>query len=335
MRLCALLLLIGITMEGQITFRPLPSPPLPDNQRALIEYLELPESLLEGFFLRAGPYSSETAVILKEREELQTEIFAETAKSPLSPARLGALHAQWEMTRRRLLEIEKQKNDLLRGLLTEPQRIKLKLLEDLSARQKASAAVSLGMSPADCSSKTSSDPVCQPPLLPNISIIPSWGPRPGDNDPDYSKVARYLGLSEQQKIKMEANRQEYAVNGIERIRDVTREIAEETARPVLDSLALGVRYAEVEALRRMISEGDRKLNAANLALLTPVQRLKFEALMEVVRLQPTVKEAQSLQLLGQRCVQQGAYFFTGFFSIDFFSLYLGDCRDRRTLEELP
>ncbi len=335
MRLCALLLLIGTTVVWQITLRPLPVPPLPDNERALIEYLELPESLLEGIRLRSYPYIAESAVILKGREGLEAEIFAETAKSPLIPARLGALHAQWEMIRRRLLEIEKQKNDLLRGLLSEPQRVKLKLLEDLSARQKASAAVALGMSPADCSSKSSNDPVCQPLLLPNISSIPNWGPRPGDNDPYHSKVIRYLCLSDQQQSKMEDNRKEYTVDGIGRMRDVTREIAEEATRPVLDSLALGVRYAEVEALRRMISEGNRQLNAANLALLTTVQKVKFDALVEAVRLQPTAQEAQSIHLLGQRCVQQGVYFFTGLLSFDFFSTYLGDCPDRRALKELP
>jgi hypothetical protein len=117
---------------------------------------------------------------------------------------------------------------------------------------------------------------------------------------------------------------------------VVLELEEETARRVLDPLALGLRYAEVEAIRRKVSEDWQRLNQANQAVLNETQRVKFSALQEAVRLRATVEEARSAEILGSRCKQLGVLFVD--FSQPFFGIlnvYLGDCPDRRALEELP
>ena len=88
----------------------------------------------------------------------------------------------------------------------------------------------------------------------------------------------------------------------QRMYEVQFEIAGETARSPLDPGALGVRYAEVEAIRREIVERSKKLVAENVALLTPAQTIKLKALEEALKLVNTGYEARSIGLLADDCV---------------------------------
>lgn len=138
--------------------------------------------------------------------------------------------------------------------------------------------------------------------------------------------------------EMEATRMRlYSPGALTRMRAVVAEIQAETKRDALDSFALGVRYAEVEALRRRISEDERSAIAATVALLTPAQKLKLDALTEAMRLRPIIEETRSARLLGSRCRDVGYLIFEDGMPREFslFFFYMGDCPDKRALEELP
>jgi hypothetical protein len=114
------------------------------------------------------------------------------------------------------------------------------------------------------------------------------------------QVRVYLALTPDQVAKIEAQNEAFARWSAERSQRmfaVQMEIAIETARSPLDPAALGVRYAEVEAIRREIAEREKQLLPANVAVLTPAQVTKLKALEEAMKLVSTGSAAQSVRLL--------------------------------------
>ena len=117
-------------------------------------------------------------------------------------------------------------------------------------------------------------------------------------------IHKYLELTDAQALKISQQNSEFGTWSSvrsQRMYEVQFEIGVETAREPLDPAALGVRYAEVEAIRREIAERNAKLIAANLAVLTPAQVVKLKALEEAMKLAPTGSEAQALKLLPDSC----------------------------------
>ena len=119
-----------------------------------------------------------------------------------------------------------------------------------------------------------------------------------------AELRDYLALTVPQAIKISEQNNEFvrwsSARSL-RMAEVQSEIAIETAREPLDPAALGVRYAEVEAIRREITERNTKLIAANVAVLTPAQVVKLKALEEAMKLVVTSSQAQSLKLLPDAC----------------------------------
>jgi hypothetical protein len=236
----------------------------------------------------------------------------------------------------------------MRAVLDEPQLVRLRALDELSARRNIlENATFFGLSPTDCSAPQGGymSPVCEGPFIPSVSRIPEWGPRPEDplfeNDAFIlnRRLEKYLGLTALQLERMMENQKMFhSRSELSRMSAVADEIRQETARDTLDPFALGLRYAEVEALRRKMFEDTQMTIAANVKLLTPIQRVKLDALSEAMQLQPTVQEARWAYIMGSRCREVGGYaFFNKDASPNFegFSAYLGDCPDKRALEELP
>lgn len=114
------------------------------------------------------------------------------------------------------------------------------------------------------------------------------------------QIRAYLALTPDQVAKIEAQNDAFARWSAERNRRVFAvqfEIDVETARSPLDPAALGVRYAELEAIRREIAEREKELLPANVAVLTPAQVTKLKALEEAMKLVSTGQQAQSVRLL--------------------------------------
>lgn len=75
------------------------------------------------------------------------------------------------------------------------------------------------------------------------------------------------------------------------------EIAQETTKPTLDAMALGLRYMELEAIRREIAADNEKTHAEIQKLLNDAQKTKVQALVAAMRLQSVICEAQSQNIL--------------------------------------
>jgi hypothetical protein len=83
----------------------------------------------------------------------------------------------------------------------------------------------------------------------------------------------------------------------ERQIQVQSEIAEWTAKENLDSLALGLRYAELEAIRREVDDQQKKTVSQIQALLTVDQKAKLATLQQALTLYSTACSGVSQNLL--------------------------------------
>lgn len=134
-------------------------------------------------------------------------------------------------------------------------------------------------------------------LLTVVAAVQAQPPNPPVLPPS---VATYLDLTAAQSARLIQNRNEYQRFLLEKSRResiVRGEIAVETQKTVVDPMALGVRYLELEAICRESNAAFEKNRTDNLAVLTDAQRVRLNALNDVIRLMPVVSEAQSLNLL--------------------------------------
>ena len=127
------------------------------------------------------------------------------------------------------------------------------------------------------------------------------------------QVKEFLQLSDSQVQSILTNNNEYSrwfFGKQSRIQQVQTEIAQETARPNLDSMALGVRYTEVELICRDIRQQIPVYRKKNTDVLTDSQKAKLKVLDDAVKLAPVIAEAQNGNLMGG-----GSSYSTGFFGI--------------------
>ena len=73
-----------------------------------------------------------------------------------------------------------------------------------------------------------------------------------------------------------------------------QEIAQETARPGLDPLALGLRYTELEVIRRELQDEFRRTRDR----IRQAQRTKLGSLEAILKLLPIYSEAVNVNLVG-------------------------------------
>jgi hypothetical protein len=119
--------------------------------------------------------------------------------------------------------------------------------------------------------------------------------------PAFSPALReYLALSGQQVASIVgANADNIRFQMAKQLRtaQVQREIAEETARDTVDPMALGLRYMELESIRRELRDSSARTQQAIVAVLNDAQKQKLKTLEEAARLQPLVTDAQCANLL--------------------------------------
>jgi hypothetical protein len=82
-----------------------------------------------------------------------------------------------------------------------------------------------------------------------------------------------------------------------RAAQVQFEIVQETAKTALDAMALGVRYLELEAIRRDIAADNEKTYAEIQKVLNDAQKTKVQALVAAMRLQSLICDAQAQNIL--------------------------------------
>ncbi len=125
------------------------------------------------------------------------------------------------------------------------------------------------------------------------------GPGMGPNPP-LLELKQFLELTDAQyaQIFQNINQHRRTLLGYQqRIAELRRDIAVETAREHPSATELGTRYVEVEINCRLMKEEDDKLRARNQALLTAAQKTKFQALLDAIKLLPIVNQAQQAWLL--------------------------------------
>ena len=113
-------------------------------------------------------------------------------------------------------------------------------------------------------------------------------------------IEAFLLLTPVQKEGLTRNEQalvQWRQPRYERQIEVNSEILEEKKKDPVDPIALGLRYAEIEAIRREIAEREAAVLTANVQLLTEAQRLRLRTLEEARRLRSTVDEAECARLL--------------------------------------
>jgi hypothetical protein len=115
------------------------------------------------------------------------------------------------------------------------------------------------------------------------------------------QLKEYLQLTTGQIFQIVANNDDYNRQSAERqsrIRQVLQEIADETAKPDIDSRALALRYSEIEWICRELKSAALDIRQKNLALLDDKQKTKLTALQEAIKLLPVIADAHSGNIAG-------------------------------------
>lgn len=115
-----------------------------------------------------------------------------------------------------------------------------------------------------------------------------------------AELVSYLQLTPQQVTdmgKIQADWIAFQSSRFQRMSQVQIEIAQETQRSPLDPMALGLRYAEVETIRRELTTENAAVGERMRGLLTEAQKNKVKTLEEAAKLLPLISQAQCTQLL--------------------------------------
>lgn len=124
-----------------------------------------------------------------------------------------------------------------------------------------------------------------------------------------SAVDRFLQLDRAQRetiLRNNAQHTRWQREKEERVSRVRGEIFEEAGRSPLDPVALGLRYAEIEAICREIDDREAQLVKVNRDVLNEAQRIKLAALEEAMKLAPTANAAIADRLIHASMLPSGA-----------------------------
>ena len=157
-------------------------------------------------------------------------------------------------------------------------------------------------------------------LIPLFLLSLEAGFTQGLFSPFPEALKSYLELTDQQVSQVLTKNQqlgEFRSAQLARQFAVQFEIGQETQRTTLDPMAIGVRYLELESIRRELETEAKKTTTEIQALLTPAQRAKLNMLEEVLRQQNTACAAVSWNLMPQPAPQTslGSFLLGGSFSV--------------------
>ena len=113
-------------------------------------------------------------------------------------------------------------------------------------------------------------------------------------------LRQYLELTQEQVEaigRLNQQLQRFEADKARRMVQVQVEIGQETSRTPLDPMALGLRYVELEAIRRETEAESKRVAEAIQSVLTPAQKNKIGALQEALRLQSLACDALNSKLL--------------------------------------
>lgn len=114
------------------------------------------------------------------------------------------------------------------------------------------------------------------------------------------QLKQYLELTDAQVNRINELNTAFSQFSAEKWRrsaQVQIEIAQETAKPELDAMALGLRHLELEGIRRQIAAEQRKTVEEVQKLLTAPQRAKLSTLQQALMLYSTACDAIAQNLM--------------------------------------
>ncbi len=118
--------------------------------------------------------------------------------------------------------------------------------------------------------------------------------------PSPSNVKNHLELTDAQFETLQRVNQRFkdlAAAKAARTAQVEAEIQHELAQPVIDAGALGVRYRELELIRREVAAEQERTRSEAVGMLTTAQKPKLAVLQEALVLQYVACSAAELNLL--------------------------------------
>ena len=133
------------------------------------------------------------------------------------------------------------------------------------------------------------------------ALLPGQGPGAPVIMPGFPpELANYLQLTREQvdqimRLNGEFNR--LFAEKSARMLQVQREIVEWTKAQPLDPHQLGIRYAELEAIRRQLHDERIRTTEKTRAVLNEMQKARLRVLEEAMKLQPRIGEAVCVGLL--------------------------------------
>ncbi len=116
----------------------------------------------------------------------------------------------------------------------------------------------------------------------------------------WPELVKFLELTPQQVLdlgRLEAEWQRFLAVKTRRVAQVEREIRDATLAETVDPLALGLRYAELEAICRECRDMDKRTMERARGLLTPAQLQRLASLEQAWRLLPVIAEADAAHLI--------------------------------------
>ncbi|MCC7154998.1 MAG: hypothetical protein IT161_10520 [Bryobacterales bacterium] len=125
------------------------------------------------------------------------------------------------------------------------------------------------------------------------------GPRPIRLFP---QLTDYLQLSGEQSIalfRLYSDWNQYLVEKRVRVAQVETELTDLTRQDVLDPMAFGNRYVELESICREAKDRRTQYRDKSRSLLNPTQSQKLQVLEQAFALAPVIQEAQDANLMGR------------------------------------
>src|SRR5262249_11750214 len=116
----------------------------------------------------------------------------------------------------------------------------------------------------------------------------------------FSDLKAYFDFSPTQILAISHANDDYrqaVSNNQQRIFQVQFEIDQEIRKDPLDPMALGIRYVEIEQLRRQSNEEFAKTRDKVRGVLTDAQKAKLKTLEDARKLQPLISQAECQNLL--------------------------------------
>lgn len=144
-------------------------------------------------------------------------------------------------------------------------------------------------------------------LLPGLTAI--LLAQIGDfRNPVPQSLVQYLELTTEQVNtigRLNSDLSQYNAQKFTRSAQVYAELAQENAKPTPDPMAIGLRYVELESIRREITaEREKTMNAIQNALTAP-QKVRLTTLQEALRVYPTACNAVNHNLLAAPALTVG------------------------------